>query len=56
VDNHNVEGEVADLVDAILRNKPLKADAVEGAKTVAACVAAVESSKRGTKIKVENNF
>lgn len=56
VDNHNVEGEVADIVDAILRNKALKADAIEGAKTVAACVAAVESAKIGTKIKVENNF
>jgi predicted dehydrogenase len=55
VDNHNVEGEVADLVDAILRGKPLKADAIEGAKTVAACVAAVESAKTGTKVKVRNN-
>ena len=56
VDNHNVEGEVADLVDAVLREKPLKADVVEGAKTVAACVAAVESAKTGTKVKVKNNF
>ncbi len=56
VDNHNVEGEVADMVDAILKDKPLKADAVEGAKTVAACIAAVESAKIGTKVKVKNNF
>ena len=56
VDNHNVEGEVADLVEAVLRGKPLKADAVEGAKTVAACVAAVESAKTGNKVKVRSDF
>lgn len=56
VDNHNVEGEVADFLDAILRNKPLKADVIEGAKTVAACIAAVESAKTGIKIKVKNQF
>jgi predicted dehydrogenase len=56
IDNHNVEGEVADLVDAVLRNKALKADAVEGAKTVAACVAAVEAAQNGAIIKVRNNF
>ena len=56
VDNHNVEGEVADLVDAVLRGKVLKADAIEGAKTVAACVAAVESARTGNKVKVEIDF
>lgn len=56
VDNHNVEGEVADLVDAILRGKPLKADVIEGAKTVAACVAAVESARTGNKVKVRQEF
>jgi len=56
VSSHCVRLEVANLIDAILRNKPLKADAVEGAKTVAACVAAVESAQKGNKIKVKNNF
>ena len=56
VDNHNVEGEVADIVDAILRNKPLKADAVEGAKTVAACIGAVKSAKNGIPVKIKSRF
>jgi len=56
IDNHNVAGEVASLVDTVLRGKPLKADAVEGAKTVAACVAAIESAKKGVNVKVETKF
>ncbi len=54
IDNHNVSAEVAELVNCILQDKPVKTDAVEGMMTVAVCTAAVDSSKKGTPIIVED--
>ena len=39
-------------MDCILNDKPVCVDAVEGARTVAACVAAVESARIGKPVKV----
>jgi 1,5-anhydro-D-fructose reductase (1,5-anhydro-D-mannitol-forming) len=56
VDNHNVEGEVAALVAAIRTGQPPQADVCEGAKTVAACVAAVESARSGKPVSIDSSF
>jgi len=51
--SHNVAAEIEEMVDAILNDKPPVTDVYEGARTVAACVAAVESAKSGKPVKVE---
>ena len=50
--DHNTSGELAELVDIILNDKPVKTDAVEGAKTVMVSLAAVESTKTGKPVKL----
>jgi len=52
ISSHNVSAEVDLFVESILSNKPLEMDAVEGAKTVAACLAAVESSQKHRVVKI----
>jgi predicted dehydrogenase len=47
IKNHNVAGEIDEMVDAILGIKPLETDAIEGANTIAVCLAAVRSSEEG---------
>lgn len=54
--SHNVASEVAELVDHILSGQPLSTDVREGARTVATCLAAVESAKTGVPVKVRNQF
>ena len=54
--SHNVQREVEELVEAILQDKPVETDVVEGAKTVAACLAAVRSTKSGRPEKIEYPF
>lgn len=49
--NHNMTAEIRDMCDVILGNKPLDIDAVEGANTIAVCLAAVESSASGMPVK-----
>lgn len=56
VNNHNAAGEIDEFVDCIINNKPIRTTAVEGAKTVKACLAAVESSKTGMPVKIEYDF
>ena len=56
VNNHNAAGELAEFVDCILNDKPVRTTAVEGAKTVKASLAAVESSKTGLPVKIEYDF
>lgn len=51
--SHNVAAEVAELVDCILNDKPVPTDVYAGARTVATCVAAVESARTGRPVKVE---
>ncbi|MEW6355247.1 MAG: Gfo/Idh/MocA family oxidoreductase [Planctomycetota bacterium] len=50
--SHNVSAEIAEFVDCILGDKPVLTNEIEGAKTVATCVAIVESAKRGKPVKV----
>jgi predicted dehydrogenase len=50
--NHNVSAEINELVDCILNQKPVPTNEIEGAKTVAACVAAVQSAKTGLPVKL----
>lgn len=54
--SHNVTREVAELVDHILNGQPLSTGVREGARTVATCLAAVESAKTGLPVKVRNEF
>ena len=54
--NHNVESQVQLMADIILRGAVNSADVVEGARTVSACCAAIESAKTGKPVKVRNDF
>lgn len=45
--HHNMTAEIQDMCDVIFGKKVLEIDAVEGANTVAVCLAAVESSETG---------
>ena len=56
VNNHNTEKEFASFADAIENNKPILMTAMEGAKTVATCMAIVESTKTGMPTKPDYNF
>ncbi len=56
VNNHNAAKEFEVFADAILNNKPVMTDAREGAKTVAVCLAIVESAKTGMPVKPDYNF
>ena len=56
VNNHNTAGEIGDFCRCLLENKPVPTDGVEGAITVATCLAIVESAQKEEKIKVEYNF
>lgn len=50
--DHNTAGELAEFVDAILNDKPVRTDVVEGAKTVMVSLAAVQSTKTGQPVKL----
>jgi predicted dehydrogenase len=54
--SHNTGGEMAAFIDAIVNNKPIPTPAEEGAKTVATCLAIIESAKTGEKVKPDYNF
>lgn len=56
VNNHNAAKEFDVFADAILNNKPVITDAREGAKTVAVCLAIVESAKTGKVVKPDYDF
>ncbi len=56
VNNHNATKEFEDFADAILNDKPVPTDAREGAKTVAVCLAIVESSTTGKVVEPDYNF
>lgn len=53
ISSHNVSAEIDEFVDCILNDKPIPTNEVEGAKTVIACLVAVESSKKGTPLKID---
>ena len=56
VNNHNVESQVQLMADIVLRGAENHADAVEGARTVSACCAAIEAAATGKPVKVRNDF
>ena len=56
VNNHNVKGEIAVFVDAILNNKPIMMSADEGARSAQACISIVESSVTGKIVHPDYNF
>lgn len=56
INNHNAVEEFAVFAHAIENNTPVEMDAVQGAKTVAACLAIVESAKTGKPVVPDYNF
>lgn len=54
--NHNTVGEFNEFCDIILRDGQVKTTALEGASTVAACLAAVESARTGRAFKPDYIF
>ncbi len=51
VNNHNVAGEFADFYDCVVNGKPLTTTVVDGANTIAACLAIVESANTMESVK-----
>ena len=56
LNDHNGQAEQRAFVDSILNETPILMTAREGAKTVAACCAVVESVKTGQAVKIEYDF
>lgn len=56
VNNHNAVKEFEVFAESILNDKPVVTDAREGAKTVAVCLAIVESAKTGVPVKPDYKF
>lgn len=56
INNHNTTGEIAEFVDIILADKPVRTTAREGASTVAAALAAIESTRTGMPVPISYNF
>ncbi len=56
VNNHNFAAEVQDFCEAILENRPVVTDGVSGAKTVAVCLAIVDSFTNGKPVEPDYNF
>lgn len=47
INSHNMASEIDDMCGAILGEHPVETDAIEGANTVAVCLAAVQSAAEG---------
>ncbi len=56
INNHNFEAEVDDFCQSLLDGKPVTTDGIEGASTVAVCLAIVESGAKEEKVKIDYNF
>lgn len=56
INNHNTVREYEVFADHILNDTPVQMDALHGAKTIAACLAIVESAKTGKPITPNYNF
>lgn len=57
INSHNTTGELSEFIDIILNDKPVRTDGREGASTVAACLALVESSAaNGQNIRLTYDF
>jgi len=51
-ESHNMRGEISDFVNAIVEELPNPINSIEGASTVAACRATVESAKLGKSVQI----
>jgi len=49
----NIKGEVDTFVDCVINEKPVELDGREGARTVATCIAAIESARKGKPVQVK---
>ena len=47
MNSQNIDMEINEFVDLVINDKPIKLGAQESAKTVAVCLAAIVSAKRG---------
>ncbi len=56
VNNHNFAAEVQDFCTAVLENKEIVTDGLNGAKTVKVCLSIVESFNTGEKVKIDYNI
>lgn len=54
--DHNFQGEVSDFCNAIIEGRLVECTGEEGAVTVAACMAIVESARTGEKVKISYDF
>lgn len=54
--NHNTFGEFRAFADAVLNDTPVPTDATEGAKTIAACMAIVDSANRRCSVIPDYDF
>ena len=50
--DHNTTGEIEMFLDALTEGKPMPVSSIEGASTVAVCVATVESTKKGVPVQI----
>ncbi|MBE5869612.1 MAG: Gfo/Idh/MocA family oxidoreductase [Lachnospiraceae bacterium] len=53
IDDHNFRGEVTDFCNAIIEGHLVECTGEEGAVTVAACLAIVESARKGEKVEIK---
>ncbi len=51
--DHNMAGEISDFIDAIIEGRPNPIPSMEGASTIAACRATVESAKLGMPVQIK---
>jgi len=56
ISDHNFQGEVTDFCNAIMEGRLVECTGEEGAVTVAACMAIVESACTGEKVKISYDF
>ncbi len=56
INHHNTTGEFDVFVSSLVNDTPVEMDAVQGAKTVAACLAIVESARTGKPVNPDYNF
>ncbi len=56
INHHNTLGEFEVFADHLINDTPVEMDAIQGAKTVAACMAIVESSTTGKPVAPNYNF
>ena len=49
VNSHNIQAEMEEFTDILLNDKEVLTDGIQGASTVSACIAAVQSAHTGEK-------